>query len=159
MAFLRPGRWGKSIAIRIPWGVVEDWGLKPGQEVEALYAANELILRPLNPAPSLEKILGSVHRQEWPAQGEYVKVGDRSYFVLSKGLYNRVEQAAVVLPVERVQPSSPWSTYTCPFTWLSGTMRIDQPRQIPLKPGEFEIWPAKYGPTGMDILRRFLTLF
>lgn len=60
------GRWGNSLAFRIPKHIVEELDLKPNDGVECRVEAGELIVKPLQVLPelTLEELLSEVVEPE-----------------------------------------------------------------------------------------------
>ena len=54
------GKWGNSLAVRIPGGYAKDLGLREGMDVEVAVVGEELVLRPTRKRYSLEELLTQV---------------------------------------------------------------------------------------------------
>lgn len=57
-------KWGNSTALRIPKSIVEELGLKPGQEVELVVEGREARLKPVRPLPCyrIEDLVAEMRR-------------------------------------------------------------------------------------------------
>jgi len=57
-------KWGNSTAVRLPKPVVDELGLKPGQDVELLVEGRELRLRPVKVRPihRIEDLVAEMRR-------------------------------------------------------------------------------------------------
>jgi antitoxin MazE len=57
-------KWGNSTALRLPKAVVEELGLKPGQEVEMIVERGEARLKPMRATPfyRIEDIVSEMKR-------------------------------------------------------------------------------------------------
>jgi antitoxin MazE len=54
------GRWGNSLAIRIPLPYAKDLGLKEGQELDVSLTKGGLLLRPLRQGYTLEELVEGI---------------------------------------------------------------------------------------------------
>ena len=58
------GRWGKSLAVRLPAEIAEVVGLREGQKLEILQRDREIIIRPA-PATALDRLFAGKSAEEW----------------------------------------------------------------------------------------------
>jgi antitoxin MazE len=56
----RVGRWGNSLAIRIPAAFAREAHLEEGRRIELTLSGGSLILTPVQPAYSLEQLLEGI---------------------------------------------------------------------------------------------------
>jgi antitoxin MazE len=69
-------RWGNSTALRLPKAVVEELGLKPGQQVEVTVEGGEARLRPVRrPHAFLEELMSEADRIGWENEPPSVNWG------------------------------------------------------------------------------------
>ena len=54
------GKWGNSLAVRIPGACAKDLGLTEGMDVEVSVASGGLLLRPRKPGYSLEELVARI---------------------------------------------------------------------------------------------------
>jgi antitoxin MazE len=54
------GKWGNSLAVRIPRGYVQEMKLKEGMDLDVSFADGELILRPIARAYSLDELVRGI---------------------------------------------------------------------------------------------------
>jgi len=59
------GRWGKSLAVRIPGEIARAAGLDEGQRVEVEAQDGQLLIRPAAPRYTLEELFGGKSPEEW----------------------------------------------------------------------------------------------
>jgi antitoxin MazE len=67
----RVGRWGNSLAIRIPSAFARETGLEEGERVELSVSDGGLMLRPVRPVYSLEQLLAGVMPENRPLETEW----------------------------------------------------------------------------------------
>jgi antitoxin component of MazEF toxin-antitoxin module len=67
MAHARVGRWGKSLAVRLPTQVATSLGLQEGDRVEVLTREGEAVVRRLEPALTAESLFEGRSSDEWRA--------------------------------------------------------------------------------------------
>jgi antitoxin MazE len=58
------GRWGRSLAVRLPAEVAEATGFGVGQKIEIIGRRGEIIIRPA-PSSALEKMFAGKTTEEW----------------------------------------------------------------------------------------------
>ncbi len=82
----RISRWGDSLAVRLPKAVLDQLGLKEGQEVDLVVKEGEVRIRPVGKRPTLDELVAEMDRlgpdyeppfedwgilpSEWPAYDE-----------------------------------------------------------------------------------------
>lgn len=54
------GKWGNSLALRIPKGLADEAGLKEGGKVEVSYAEGQLVIKPSTKVYSLEELTAGI---------------------------------------------------------------------------------------------------
>ena len=54
------GRWGNSLAVRLPGAYVKDLGLSEGAELEVSVVGDGLLLRPAKKAYTLEELVAQI---------------------------------------------------------------------------------------------------
>lgn len=67
MSHARVGRWGKSLAVRLPTQVAAMLGLQEGDRVEVLTRDGEAVVRRLEPALTAESLFKGRSPDEWRA--------------------------------------------------------------------------------------------
>ena len=68
------GRWGRSLAIRIPADVASAAGIGEGQQVEVQANDGAVVIRPAAPRYTLEELFRGKTAMEW--QRQYAKAYD-----------------------------------------------------------------------------------
>jgi len=58
------GRWGKSLAVRLPADVAEATGFGIGQKIEITGRRGEIVIRPA-PSSALEQMFAGKSAEEW----------------------------------------------------------------------------------------------
>jgi antitoxin MazE len=61
------GRWGKSLAVRIPSEMADAIGITEGERVEIETHDTEIVIRPVAPRFTLEELFRGKTPQEWRA--------------------------------------------------------------------------------------------
>lgn len=67
MTQVRIGRWGRSLAVRIPGDVADVAGIDEGQRVEVAAQDGLVIIRPLLPNFTLDEMFQGKTPEEWRA--------------------------------------------------------------------------------------------
>ncbi len=57
-------KWGNSLGIRIPHGLVKEMSLLPEQEYEIITQDDQIILRPIPTEPTLDELLVNMNRSQ-----------------------------------------------------------------------------------------------
>jgi len=57
------GKWGNSLAVRIPGAYVKDLGLREGMDLEIALTEEGLVLRPPRRGYSLEELVSGITRE------------------------------------------------------------------------------------------------
>ena len=58
----RISRWGDSLAVRLPKAVLDQLGLKEGQEVDLVVKEGEVRIRPVGTHPTLDELVAEMDR-------------------------------------------------------------------------------------------------
>ena len=61
------GRWGKNLAIRLPAEIAKTAGLSNGQRVEIMSSGEEVVIRKLPDAATIESMFAGKSPQTWRA--------------------------------------------------------------------------------------------
>lgn len=61
------GRWGRSLAVRLPADISEEMGLAEGQGVDIIPRGAEMVIRKTVPPVTLEDLFGGKSPAEWRA--------------------------------------------------------------------------------------------
>jgi len=61
------GKWGRSLAIRLPGEIVKAAGIKDGERVEIEACGGDIVIRPATPRFTLQELFAENSPQEWRA--------------------------------------------------------------------------------------------
>jgi antitoxin MazE len=61
------GRWGKSLAIRLPGEIAKAAGISDGERVEIEARDGDIVIRPTAPRFTLQELFAGKNPQEWRA--------------------------------------------------------------------------------------------
>jgi antitoxin MazE len=67
----RIGKWGNSLAVRLPRGCVADLGLKEDANLEISVVDGGLLLRPAKPAYSLEDLVAGITEENRHGEADW----------------------------------------------------------------------------------------
>ena len=67
---MKVAKWGNSLAVRLPKALVEDLGLKPGNELEVVSATSERIA--VAKDERRERAIERMRARAWSVPGDYV---------------------------------------------------------------------------------------
>ena len=70
MGVMKVAKWGNSLAVRLPKALVEDLGLKPGNEVEVVSATQESIT--VAKDERRERAIERMRARAWSVPEDYV---------------------------------------------------------------------------------------
>jgi antitoxin MazE len=59
------GKWGKSLAVRLPHEIASELGLHEGERVEIETASGQIVIRRAAPHYNLEELFAGKSAQEW----------------------------------------------------------------------------------------------
>lgn len=65
MSYIRVGKWGKNLALRVPGDIASEIGLKEGERVEIETHDGEIIIRRAAPRFTLEELFAGKSTEEW----------------------------------------------------------------------------------------------
>jgi antitoxin MazE len=65
------GKWGNSLAVRIPLPYAKDLGLEEGQELDVSLASGGLLLRPLHRGYTLEELVAGIKPENVHGETEW----------------------------------------------------------------------------------------
>ena len=61
------GRWGRSLAVRLPSEIAKAAGIKDGERVEIEACGGDIVIRPAAPRFTLQEVFRGKSPQEWRA--------------------------------------------------------------------------------------------
>lgn len=65
MSHITVGRWGKSLALRIPGDIASETGLREGERVEIAARDGNIVIRRVAPRFTAEELFAGKSPQEW----------------------------------------------------------------------------------------------
>ena len=65
MSHITVGRWGKSLALRVPGDIASETGLREGERVEIEARDGDIVIRRVAPHFTLEELFAGKSAEEW----------------------------------------------------------------------------------------------
>lgn len=65
MSHITVGRWGKSLALRVPGDIASETGLREGERVEIEARDGNIVIRRVAPRFTLEELFAGKSAEEW----------------------------------------------------------------------------------------------